>query len=68
MADAMQGGTLAHTHEGKPGLPRGRSRLPAPKVRASQIERLRRAMIAAVAEAGYAPVTVADVVRRARVS
>ena len=64
----MQGGTLADTHEGKPGLPRGRSRLPAPRVRASQLERLRRAMIAAVAEAGYASVTVADVVRRARVS
>lgn len=26
MADSRQGGTLADTHEGKPGLPRGRSR------------------------------------------
>jgi AcrR family transcriptional regulator len=68
MADAMQGGTLARTHDGKPGLPRGRSRLPAPDVSASQVRRLRGATIAAVAEAGYAAVTVADIVRRARVS
>ena len=64
----MQGGTLAKTHDGKPGLPRGRSRLPAPDVRASQVRRLRAATIAAVAESGYAAVTVADIVRRARVS
>lgn len=68
MPDTPQGGTLARTHEGKPGLPRGRSRLPARAVHASQAERLRRAAIAAVAEAGYADVTVADIVRRARVS
>jgi AcrR family transcriptional regulator len=68
MADGTQGGTLALTHEGKPGLPRGRSRLPARAVRASQRERLLRAVIAAVAEAGYAAVTVADIVRRAKVS
>ncbi len=68
MPDATQAGTLARTHEGKPGLPRGRSRLPAPDVRASQLQRLRRAVIAAVAETGYAAVTVADIVRRARVS
>jgi len=37
-------------------------------VRASQRERLLRAVIAAVAESGYALVTVADIVRRARVS
>jgi AcrR family transcriptional regulator len=49
-------------------LPRGRSRLPAPEVRASQQERLQRAVIAAVAESGYGDVTVADIVRRARVS
>ena len=64
----MQRGTLAKTHDGKPGLPRGRNRLPAPDVRASQVRRLRGATIAAVAESGYAPVTVADIVRRARVS
>lgn len=64
----MQGGSLAGTHDGKPGLPRGRSRLPVPDVRASQLRRLRRATIAAVAEAGYGAVTVADIVRRARVS
>ena len=63
-----QGGTLAKTHEGKPGLPRGRSRLPPPAVRASQRERLLRSVIAAVSESGYPAVTVADIVRRARVS
>jgi AcrR family transcriptional regulator len=68
MPDALQGGTLADTHEGKPGLPRGRNSLPAPDVRASQLERLRRAAIAAVAESGYQAVTVADIVRRAKVS
>lgn len=62
------GGTLANTHEGKPGLPRGRSRLPAPAVQASQRERLLRAVVAAVAGSSYAVVTVADIVRRARVS
>ncbi len=64
----MQGGTLAGTHDGKPGLPRGRSRLPVPDVRASQLSRLRGATIAAVAEAGYQAVRVADIVSRARVS
>jgi AcrR family transcriptional regulator len=68
VADTRQGGTLADTHEGKPGLPRGRSRLPVPAVRAFQRERLLRAVVAAVAEAGYAAVTVADIVRRAKVS
>jgi AcrR family transcriptional regulator len=68
MAETLQGGSLAGSHEGKPGLPRGRSRLPAPDVRASQVERLRRAVIAAVAEDGYADVTVGGIVRRARVS
>jgi hypothetical protein len=43
MLDSKQEGTLAATHEGKPGLPRGRSRLPAPTVQASQRERLLRA-------------------------
>ncbi|HEY4462800.1 MAG TPA: helix-turn-helix domain-containing protein [Streptosporangiaceae bacterium] len=68
MADTRQGGTLADTHEGKPGLPRGRSRLPVPAVQAFQRERLLRAVVAAVAGAGYAAVTVADIVRRAKVS
>ena len=31
-----QEGELARTHEGEPGLPRGRSRLPASAVSASQ--------------------------------
>lgn len=68
MSEGAQGGSLARTHEGKPGLPRGRSRLPAFAVRASQRERLEGAVIAAVADAGYHAVTVADIVRRARVS
>ena len=62
------GGSLARTHEGAPGLPRGRSRLPADTVLAAQRDRLLRAMIAAAATSGYAEVTIADVVRRARVS
>jgi AcrR family transcriptional regulator len=68
VADIGQGGTLARTHEGKPGLPRGRSHLPAATVSASQRERLLRAMIAVVSESGYLAATVAGIVRRARVS
>jgi len=68
VTEARQEGTLASTHEGKPGLPRGRSRLPLSAVRASQRERLLPSVIAAVAESGYQAVTVADIVRRARVS
>lgn len=68
MTDIGQAGTLARTHEGQPGLPRGRSRLPLSAVRASQRERLLRSAIAAVAESGYPAVTVTDIVRRAKVS
>ncbi len=68
MAETRPGGTLAQTHEGQPGLPRGRNRLPLRAVRASQRERLLRSVIAAVSDIGYPAVTVADVVRRARVS
>ena len=70
VTDTRQEGMLARTHEGKPGLPRGqgRSRLPLSVVRASQRERLLRSVIAAVAEAGYPAVTIANIVRRARVS
>jgi AcrR family transcriptional regulator len=68
MRDSKQEGNLAATHEGKPGLPRGRSRLPAPAVQASQRERLLRAAVAAIAHKGYPAVTVADIVRRAKVS
>src|SRR5580692_11220530 len=68
VTDTGQGGTLAQAHEGRPGLPRGRSRLPLPAVRASQRDRLLRSVIAAVSESGYLAVTVADIVRRARVS
>jgi AcrR family transcriptional regulator len=68
MAATGQEGTLARTHEGEPGLPRGRNRLSRRAVRASHRERLLRSVIAAVAEASYSAVTVADIVRRARVS
>ena len=68
MAEPRQAGALARTHEGQPGLPRGRSRLPPRDVRASQRERLLRSAIAAVSESGYHAVTVADIVRGARVS
>src|SRR6266702_3204500 len=63
-----QEGVLAGTHEGEPGLPRGRSGLPADEVREAQRERLLRAVIAAVGELGFREVTVADIVRGARVS
>ena len=68
MAETRQAGTLARTHEGQPGLPRGRSHLPPPAVSASHRERLLRSVIAAVSERGYPAVTVADIVRGARVS
>ena len=61
-------GTLAQTHGQKPGLPRGSSGLPRDDVAEAQRERLLRAVIAAAAEDGYAAVTVAGIVRRARVS
>ena len=63
-----QGGVLARTHEGEPGLPRGRNGLPPETVRAAQRERLLRSVIAAVAATGFGDVTVADIVRGARVS
>src|ERR1700743_986095 len=68
MVGADQEGSLAGNHLGKPGLPRGRSRLPAPAVQASQRERLLRGAVAAIADKGYPRVTVADIVRRAKVS
>jgi AcrR family transcriptional regulator len=63
-----QEGVLARTHVGEPGLPRGRTGLPADEVREAQRERLLRAVIAAVDTAGFRDVTVADIVRGARVS
>jgi len=68
VTEPRQAGTLARTHEGQPGLPRGRSSLPPQDVRASQRQRLLRSAIAVVSESGYQQVTVADIVRRARVS
>jgi len=68
VAEPRQAGTLARTHEGQPGLPRGRSSLPPQDVRASQRQRLLRSAIAVVSESGYQQVTVADIVRRAKVS
>src|SRR2546428_6728494 len=49
-------------------LPRGRHKLAPDDVRASQRERLVRAMLETVAERGYEGTTVPDVVARARVS
>ena len=63
-----QEGVLAGTHDGEPGLPRGRSGLPAGEVREAQRERLLRAVISAVDQTGFRDVTVADIVRGARVS
>jgi AcrR family transcriptional regulator len=63
-----QEGVLARTHEGEPGLPRGRSGLPLTAVRGAQRERLLRAVIAAVGMTGFRNLTVADIVRGARVS
>jgi AcrR family transcriptional regulator len=49
-------------------LPRGRHKLSADTVRASQRERALRAMIECVGEAGWAKTTVPDVIARARIS
>ena len=63
-----QESVLARTHEGEPGLPRGRSRLPTREVRQVQRERLLRAVIAAVGRSSFRDLTVAGIVRAARVS
>ena len=68
MPAAGQEGVLARTHEGEPGLPRGRSGLPLDAVRGAQRGRLLRAVIAAVGQTGFRDVTVSDIVRGARVS
>jgi AcrR family transcriptional regulator len=61
-------GSLAGAHVDAPGLPRGRSSLPAKVVRAAQRERVLRALTEAAAEKGFGAVTIGDVVARARVS
>jgi AcrR family transcriptional regulator len=63
-----QEGALARTHEGEPGLPRGKNRLPPAEVQAAQRARLLGAVIAAVGDGSFSDVTVADIVRGARVS
>ena len=68
MFTRRQEGLLARTHEGEPGLPRGKNRLPPAEVQAAQRARLLGAVVAAVAAGGYGDVTVADIVRGARVS
>src|ERR1700728_256269 len=60
-----QEGVLARTHEGEPGLPRGRSGLPLTAVRGAQRERLLRSVIAAVGRNGFRNLTVADIGRGA---
>ena len=67
VADTRQGERSPTRTRASPAC-RGRSRLPVVAVRASQRERLVRAVVAAVAQSGYPAVTVADIVRRARVS
>lgn len=64
----VQEGSLARTHGDAPGLPRGRSSLPQSEVRAAQRQRLLAAAVAVAADVGYAAMTVADVVREAKVS
>jgi AcrR family transcriptional regulator len=51
-----------------PGLPRGRTSLDPIDATAQQRARLLRAVISAVAEEGYQATTIAEIVRRARVS
>lgn len=51
-----------------PGLPRGRTSLDPLDANAIQRARLLRAVISAVAEKGYQATTIAEIVRRARVS
>lgn len=63
-----QGGSLARTHDAEPGLPRGRSSLPASEVAAAQRQRLITATVAVVADVGFRAATVADIVRGAKVS
>ncbi|WP_214407641.1 TetR/AcrR family transcriptional regulator [Pseudonocardia lacus] len=65
-----EGGSLSAPRDerGGRGLPRGRSSLPASDVAADQHRRLLGAAVATVAEKGVHGVTVADIVRRARVS
>ncbi|BDU05159.1 TetR/AcrR family transcriptional regulator [Nocardia cyriacigeorgica] len=52
----------------RPGLPRGRSRLPPEPAREEQRARMLRGTISAVAEKGFAATTVSDITARARVS
>jgi AcrR family transcriptional regulator len=62
-------GTLALTPRADTkGLPRGRASLKEAAVLKAQRERLKAAVIAAVAELGYVDVTISDIVKRARVS
>lgn len=60
-------GTLAELTTTR-GLPRGRGKLPRDEVAKAHRDRLLRAIVAAVAETGYANLRIADVVDRARVS
>lgn len=60
-------GLLAGTHS-QPGIARGRSRLPDAAREALQRARLQRAIVACVAEKGFASCSVSDIVSSARVS
>ncbi len=58
---------MSRSHAGA-GLPRGRHRIPPAEARATQLDRILRAVVASVAELGPGGFTVSDIVRRARVS
>jgi AcrR family transcriptional regulator len=58
----------AAANPGPAALPRGRHKLPREQVVRSQRDRLLRAMAEAMAEKGYVETSVADVLRRARIS
>jgi AcrR family transcriptional regulator len=68
----IESGTVAAGSDSLPWrgdpLPRGRHKLSAEEVRASQRARILRAMLELVAERGYGPTSVPDVVAAARVS
>ena len=60
--------SLARLTRVSPACPAAAAGCPLDAVRAAQRERLLRAVIAAVARTGFRDVTVADIVRGARVS
>ncbi|SHU20426.1 transcriptional regulator [Mycobacteroides abscessus subsp. abscessus] len=69
LVDSLRRSVLSGTHGADmPTLPRGRGRLPENVIKEAQYRRMLRATVSAIDEIGYAEVTVADIVTRARVS